>query len=123
MSIKDNLSDLNEITNSSLERMNALGELNMKLAEQMATRQMDLMSRCLEQGAQFMRAATEARGYGDLYKAQVDLTKDAAEQMMAESKTNLQMATSARDEYRSWYESTLTEMRKRTGMTEASASA
>jgi hypothetical protein len=123
MSIKETMSQMNDLTNNSLEQMTALGELNMKIAERMATRQMDLMSRAMEQGTRFMRAATEARGYGDLYKAQMDLTKDAGEQMMAESKVSLQMATEARDDYRAWYESALTEMRKRTGLAEASANA
>jgi hypothetical protein len=123
MSMKDTMSQMNELTNNSIEQMTALGELNMKIAERMLTRQMDLMGRAMEQGTRFMRAATEARGYSDLYKAQMDLTKDASEQMMAESKVNMQMATEARDEYRNWYESALTEMRKRTGMSEASANA
>ena len=123
MTINDNMKTLNELTNNSVERMSALGELNMKVAERMATRQMDLLGRWMEQGTKMMRVATEARGYSDLYKAQADMTKEATEQMMAESKTNLELATETRDEYRGWYEATMAEMRKNGGLVEAAAKA
>ncbi len=123
MTINNTMKTLNDLTNNSVERMTALGELNMKMAERVATRQMDLFGLWMEQGSKMMRAATEARGYADLYKAQVDMTKDASEQMMAESKANLQIATEARDEYRAWYESTLSEIRQGSGLAEASAKA
>jgi len=123
MTVNDTMSTLNELTETGLARMTALGELNMKVGERMASRQMDLMGRCMEQSAKLMRAATEARGYGDLYKAQADLARDVSEQMMAESKANLQIATEARDQYRAWYEDTLSEVRKHSGLAAASASA
>lgn len=116
MTVKENIAALNEMTNNGFEHMTTLGELNMKVAEQMATRQMDLMSRYMEQGTRFMQAATQARGYGELYKAQVDIAKQATEQMMAESKTSLQLATEARDEYRAWYESTVSDLRQHSGL-------
>ncbi len=123
MNLNENMKTLNELTNNGVERMTALGELNMKVAERMATRQMDLFGRWMEQGTKLMRAATEARGYSDLYKAQVDMTKEASEQMMAESKTNLQLATETRDEYRAWLESTVAEMQKGGSLVEAAATA
>lgn len=123
MTMNDTMKTLNELTNNGVERMTALGELNMKMAERMANRQMDLFGHWMEQGSKLMRAATEARGYSDLYKAQVDLTKEATEQMMAESKASLQFASEARDEYRAWYETTLSDLRKGTGLTEAGAKA
>ncbi len=121
--VNENMKTLNELTNNSVERMTALGELNMKVAERMATRQMDLFGRWMEQGTKLMRIATEARGYSDLYKAQVDMSKEASEQMMAESKTNLELASETRDEYRAWFESTVADMRKGGGMVEAAAQA
>jgi len=123
MNLNDTVKTLNELTNNSVERMTTLGELNMKMAERMATRQMDLFGLWMEQGSKMMRAATEARGYADLYKAQVDMTKEASEQVMAESKANMQFVTEARDEYRAWYETTLSEMRKGSGLVEAGAKA
>jgi hypothetical protein len=73
------------------------------------------MTRFMEQGTRYMRTATEARGYSDLYKAQVDMAKDLSEQMMAESKTNLQLANETRDQYRTWYEDTLSALRQLNG--------
>jgi hypothetical protein len=123
MTMNENMKTLNDLTNNSVERMTALGELNMKVAERMAARQMELLGQWMEQGTKLMRVATEARGYGDLYKAQVDMAKETSEQVMAESKANLQLATEARDEYRAWYETTVSEMRKGGSMVEAAAKA
>jgi 23S rRNA G2069 N7-methylase RlmK/C1962 C5-methylase RlmI len=43
------------------------------------------------------------------------MAKDLSEQMMAESKTNLQLANETRDQYRTWYEDTLSALRQRNG--------
>jgi hypothetical protein len=111
MTDKDTLKSLNEMTDASAARASALAELNLRTAERVMSRQMDLMNLFVEQGARLMRLPTETRGYGELYRAQMDLSKEASERVMAESKANLQMASEARDEYRAWYEETLAAMR------------
>jgi len=121
MNAKDQMNTFNELTNDSVERMTSLGELNLRVAERLASRQMDLMSRWMEQGTRYMRSATEARGYSDLYKTQIDMAKDASEQMLAESKASLQLASEARDEYRAWYEDALSGMRKHAGAADAAS--
>jgi hypothetical protein len=121
MSVKDNMSIFSDLANDSVERMTALSELNMQVAERAANRQIDLMTRFMEQGTRFMRSATEARGYNDLYQAQVDMAKEASEQMMAESKTTMQLANEARDQYRAWYEGTLSMWSKRSGAGDAAS--
>jgi len=111
MTVKDNLNTINELTDKSLARMNALGELNLKAAETMAARQMDTWSMLMEQSMRMFTLATEAKTYGDYYKAQVDFAKEMTERLMAESKTNLKVAGELRDEYRGWYDAAMAEVR------------
>jgi hypothetical protein len=111
MSTKDVMSTYNELTNKSVERVNALGELNLKIAETVATRQMDMMNLLMEQGLRMMTLTTEAKGYTDLYKGQVEITKDVAERLVEESKNGMKLAGQIRDDYRGWFDAALAEMK------------
>jgi hypothetical protein len=111
MTVKDNVNAVNELSNKGFERMSALGELNLKAAEKLAARQLDAMNLFMEQGMRMMSMATEAKGYGDYYKIQVDMAKEMAERLMKESKTNMQVAGELRDEYRGWLDGAMAEAR------------
>jgi hypothetical protein len=101
----------NDLANQNVERLNALGELNLKVAEKMAARQMDVMNLFMEQGVRMMKLATEAKGYGELYKGQVDMAKEMTEQLMSESKTNMALVGEIRDDYRGWFDAAVTELK------------
>jgi len=112
MSTKDVVSVFNDLSNKSLERANALGELNLKIAEKVAARQMDAMSLLMEQGVRMMKLATEAKGYSDYYKGQVEMAKEMTERMMTESKANMEMAGEMRDEYRGWFDAAMADVKE-----------
>ncbi|ESQ16506.1 MAG: hypothetical protein N838_05715 [Thiohalocapsa sp. PB-PSB1] len=109
MSTKDVANTYNELTNKSVERINALGELNLKLAETMASRQMEVMNMLMDQGVRMMNLVSEAKGYNDLYKGQVDMAKEIAERMMEESKANVKLVNEMREGYRSWMDTAVAE--------------
>lgn len=106
----DSLKTLNDWTNKQLERMTSLGELNMRLFERLAARQMDAMSLYLEHSLRLMRLAAEAKGYSDLFKGQVEVGKELTERMLAEGKANLELWGEMRDQYRAWFEKTLSDL-------------
>lgn len=112
MSTQDVMKTYNDLTNQNVERMNALGELNLKVAERMASRQMDVMSLFMEQGVRMMKLATEAKGYSELYKGQVDMAREMSEQLMAESKTTMAMAGEIRDDYRGWLDAAMADLKE-----------
>jgi hypothetical protein len=105
------MSTYNELTDKSVERINALGELNLKVAETVATRQMDMMNLLMEQGLRMITLTTEAKGYTDLYKGQVEITKDVAERLVEESKNGMKLAGQIRDDYRGWFDAALAEVK------------
>jgi hypothetical protein len=111
MSTNDLMSTWTDLTNKGLERMNALGELNLKVAETLTTRQMDLMTLFMEQGARMMTIASEAKDYSDLYKGQVGLAREATEHMREQSKQGMKLAGEIRDDYRGWLDAALSDAR------------
>ena len=111
MNTKEAVNTYTDLTNKSVERISSLGELNVKLAETITTRQMDVMNLIMEQGVRMMSLATEAKGYSDLYKGQVEMAKEISERMMAESKANMKLAGEIRDDYRGWFDKTMADVK------------
>jgi len=108
--INDTINTVNDLTNKGVERMTSFGELNLRVFERMAARQMDAVNLAMEHGIRVMKLATEAKGYNEYLKGQVEATKDLSERMMTESKTNMELAGQVRDDYRDWFEKNLAEV-------------
>jgi phasin family protein len=110
MTANETMSTVNDMTNKSVERLTSLGELNLRIFERLAARQMDAMNLFMEHNVRVMKLATEAKGYNELFKGQTEAAKELSERLMTESKTNMQLAGEVRDEYRSWVEKNLGEV-------------
>jgi phasin family protein len=110
MTMKDNLNSLNDISNKGMDRINSLGELNMKVWEKLAARQMDAVNAMMEQGKRQIKQATEAKGYNELLKGQMELAKEVSERLMSETKTNMELAGEVRDDYRAWMQAGVSEL-------------
>lgn len=107
MTINDSVKAANDLTAKGMDRVSSFAELNMRAWERLAARQMDAFSLCLEQGVRLMKLATEAKSYNDYLKGQVEIVKDVTDRMMVETKTNMKLAGEVRDDYRAWYEQSL----------------
>ncbi len=110
MNTNDTLNTVNEMTNKSVERMTSLGELNVRIFEKMAARQMDAMSLYMEHAMRVMKLATESKGYNEFFKGQVEATKELSERVVAEGKTTMQAGQRSRDDYRAWFEKNMAEL-------------
>lgn len=110
MTANETMNTVNEMTNKGFERMTSLGELNLRIFERMATRQMDTMNLLMEHGVRVMNLATTARGYNELFKGQTEAAKELSERIMDESKANMKLAGEVRDDYRGWFEKNLAEV-------------
>jgi phasin family protein len=108
--MKDNLNTMNEMGNKGFDRLNSLGELNLKIWEKLAARQMEAVNLMVEQGVRQMKLASESKGYNDFLKGQMEMAKEAGERMMAEAKTNMELAGEVRDDYRAWMQSSVSEL-------------
>ncbi|MGB5832806.1 MAG: phasin family protein [Thiohalocapsa sp.] len=112
MSTKDIMSTYDELTSKSVERMSALGELNLKLAETVTSRQIDVMKVFMDQGVRMAALSTEAKGYSELYKGQVEMAKAITERMLEESKSNMKLAGEIRSDYRGWFDAAMADAKK-----------
>lgn len=110
MTANETINTVNEITSKGVERMTSLGELNLRIFERLAARQMDAVNLYMEHGMRVMKLATESKGYNDYVKGQVEATKELSERLMAESKTSMALASEVRDDYRGWVEKNAAEL-------------
>ena len=108
--VNETMNTVNDITNKGVERMTGLGELNLRIFERLAARQMDTVNLYMEHGIRVMKLATESKGYNEFFKGQVEATKDLSERLMTETKTTMALAGDVRDEYRNWFEKNLAEV-------------
>lgn len=107
---KDGISAMNEMGSKGFEHLSNLGELNLKIWEKLAARQIESAKAMMEQGARQMKVVGEAKGYNDLVKGQLDMAKEVGESVMAETKTNMELAGEVRDDYRSWVQTGVSEI-------------
>ncbi len=110
MTVKDSLTAMNEMTSKGADRLNSLGDLNLKVWEKLAARQLEALNLMMEQSVRQMKIASEAKGYNEFVKAQVEMAKEASERMMEEVRTNMALANEVRDEYRAWAQAGMSEM-------------
>jgi len=104
MNAKDSMSMIGEMSSKGFERLNALGELNLRAWERLTARQLDAVNLMVEQGIRQMKLAAESKGYNEYLKGQVELTRELGGRMMEETKAGVQMAGELREEYRAWVE-------------------
>ena len=110
MSTNDSLKVVNELTNKSIERMTSLGELNVRLFEKMAARQVDAITLYTDHAVRVFKIATEAKGYNEFFKGQVEASKELSERVVAEGKASIQLAGEVRDDYRAWFDKNAAEI-------------
>ena len=110
MNAKDNLGAVKELGGKGMENLNQLAELNMKVLERITSRQMEALNFMMAQSKRQMQLATEAKGYSEFMKGQVELAKETSERMLEETKANMQIANEVRDDYRSFVEKGMSEL-------------
>lgn len=110
MSAKENLGAVKELGNKGMENLNELAELNMKVLEKITSRQMEALNFIMAQSKRQMQLATEAKGYSEFMKGQVELAKETSERMLEETKANMQIANEVRDDYRSFVQKGMGEL-------------
>jgi hypothetical protein len=108
--VNDTMNTVNEMTSKGVERLTSLGELNLRIFERLAARQMDAVNLFVEHGIRVMKLTTESKGYNEYLKGQVEATKELSERLMSESKSNVTLAGEVRDDYRHWFEKNMAEV-------------
>ena len=110
MNATESFNTMKEVTTKGMDRLSSLGQLNLRIFERLAARQVDAMNLAVEHGLRISKLATESKGVNEFFKGQVEAAKDLNEVMINESKANMQLAGQTRDEYRVWFEKSLADV-------------
>ena len=111
---KENLEMFSEMNSKGYEAARQLGEINLRVMERMLGRQMEAVSLLMETGLQQAKMVSEAKGYNELVKGQIEMAQDLGKRVLEESRTNMQLASDSRDEYRVWFEQGMETVREET---------
>ena len=104
------INTVNEIANKGVERLTSLSDLNLRVFERLAARQVEAINLYTEHSIRVLKQVTESKGLDDLVKGQVEVAKELSERLMVESKTNASLAGQVRDDYRVWFEKNLADV-------------
>ena len=118
---KENFELFSEISGKGYEAARQLGEINMRLMEKLMGRQMEAASLLMETGMQQAKMVSEAKGYNELVKGQIEMAQELGQRMMEEGRTNMQLANDSRDEYRAWFEQGMETVREETAKVQQAA--
>jgi hypothetical protein len=110
MTTNETFKTLNDFTHKGVEQVSSLGELNLRIFERLAARHVDAVNLAVEHSVRLAKSMTESKGYNDLFKTQMEVSKELSECLISESKENLQLAGEVRDDYRVWFEKSLAEV-------------
>jgi len=102
--VNESLEMMNEMGAKGYETARELGEINLRAMESVVQRQMDSVGAMMEMGMRQFTAMSEAKGYNDVIKGQVALTRDMGEKVMEMARDNVRLANDTRDQYRAWFE-------------------
>lgn len=110
MNATESFNAVKDITAKGMDRVSSLGQLNLRIFERLAARQVDAMNLAVEQGIRLTQITTEAKDINEFFKVQAEAVKDFNEVLVSESKVNLQLAGQTRDDYRVWFEKSLSDI-------------
>jgi len=103
-SAKESFELFSEMGTKGYDSARQWGEINLRAMERLFGRQMDAVSMFMESGLRQAKLVSEAKGYNDLVKGQIELAQDMGTRMLEEGRTNMQMAGDTREAYREWIE-------------------
>lgn len=112
-SVTDNFENLNEMTSKGYENVRKLGELNLQIMETLVSRQMDAANMWMETAMRQFRLVSEAKGYNDLLKGEMELAREMGERLLSESRENMKLMNETRENYRGWYEQSVADVAKK----------
>lgn len=111
MTMNETLNTVTDLTTKGSESLNSLNELNMSLYDRLATKQMNALNVLMDQGNRTMTMALAAKGLNDLMRGQIEVAKSFSDWLMAETKDNLAMVNQAHNDYQSWYQQQMEDLR------------
>jgi hypothetical protein len=110
MTATENFKAINNLTYKSVEHVSSLGELNLRLFGRLVAHQIDAVNVAVEHSVRLAKLPAESNGYKELFKGQVEVSKDLGKRLNTVVQENIQLAGQLSDDYRGWFEKGLAEV-------------
>ncbi len=107
---KESLEMMKEMTNNGYETVRELGDINLKMLNNMLDKQSDMLNSWLDVSAKQVELSTTAKDPKEFLASQAALTKEMGEKLIAGGREALSTATEVQGEYRAWYEKSVQSM-------------
>ena len=107
---KENLEMMKEMNNNGYESVRELGDINLRIMNNMMEKQSDMLNTWLDASAKQMELSSTAKDPKEFMASQAALTKEMGEKLIAEGREVISTATQVQGEYRAWYEKSVQSM-------------
>jgi len=106
----ENLEMMKEIATDGYESARQLGDINLRIWNNLIEKQMGMIDVWLEAGARQIELSTAAKDPKEYLGSQVALTRDMGEKLIAGGRDAVSSSGEAQGEYRAWYEKSVQTM-------------
>jgi len=104
MNLNDVFDLVSKTTDENYDNLRKLTDLNLKVWDQLAAKQMEVMNLCFETGNKQVELTKDAKRADDLYSKQAELARELGEQLIERNQQVMEILNKSRQEYKDWVE-------------------
>lgn len=101
---KETIEMMNELGNTTYNAFKQLGEINLRVGEKLAQKQLAAMDVYMQAGVQQAELVASVKDMRDLVAAETALVKATSEKLLANWRESLEVAAEGRSELSAWME-------------------
>ncbi len=99
MNLDDNMKLFKDVSSKSLESVGSFGQLNLKAWNQLAEKQMEIISLATEASVDSMNALANTQDIQKITETQTKITKDFSEKITVKNQEIIEITEKVRDEF------------------------
>ena len=104
MDLNDVFDLVSKTTDENYTNLRKLTDLNLKVWDQLAGKQMEVMKLYFETGNKQVELAKDAKRVDELYSKQAELARELGEQLIERNQQVMEILNKSREEYKDWVE-------------------
>ncbi|MDJ0882073.1 MAG: phasin family protein [Gammaproteobacteria bacterium] len=107
---KEALEMINKLGTSGFDSLRELGELQMSTWNKLMNTQIEMFNSMMSRAEAQIKLASDAKDMESAVKAQVEINREVAEEMMKKTRESVEMAQETGEAYREWAEKAVKEV-------------
>jgi phasin family protein len=97
--------------NDTFANLRKLAELNLATWDKLVSKQMELMTLCLDASSKQYAAVKDVKGPDELLGNQVAMARECGEKLMEKNREMVDLLVSTREEYQGWVEDSVKQVK------------